>query len=426
MELSMREIVINAKLFDNEFEKIKALIEATTEYNAQDVLLQSGETPLFKISGIRNPIYGLDAWTNSTFDIFLTQVLNVENSIRLRKAKTEEARKKVKAEMYLNSLGVSRKMLATLSGTYDFNLSYEKNNFRCHLYSATPKGMIAGVLEDVQVVLNIRVVPKKMPELSNLNLPNQLNEIFKEQSGLVLISGSAGDGKSTTVASIINEYNNSETKFRTIVTIEEPIEFLHQNNQAYIIQRNLTSFTEMTRKEKSALGIQDNVTSYEKATEDALREDCDIVMIGELRNESAMHNALRLVEAGKLVIASIHGKSVSDTIDKFLSEFQLTDYEKIKTRIANNLLAVVHQNLVLKDEKQYPLASVLIVRNDKHNPNAVSEFRKIILSKDNDKLLEDKLEKYMSTSHLCVTKKARFDEMVEEGIFEESDEHRFF
>lgn len=426
MELSMREIVINAKLFDNEFEKIRALIEATTEYNAQDVLLQSGETPLFKISGIRNPIYGLDAWTNSTFDIFLTQVLNVENSIRLRKAKTEEARKKVKAEMYLNSLGVSRKMLATLSGTYDFNLSYEKNNFRCHLYSATPKGMIAGVLEDVQVVLNIRVVPKKMPELSNLNLPNQLNEIFKEQSGLVLISGSAGDGKSTTVASIINEYNNSETKFRTIVTIEEPIEFLHQNNQAYIIQRNLTSFTEMTRKEKSALGIQDNVTSYEKATEDALREDCDIVMIGELRNESAMHNALRLVEAGKLVIASIHGKSVSDTIDKFLSEFQLTDYEKIKTRIANNLLAVVHQNLVLKDEKQYPLASVLIVRNDKHNPNAVSEFRKIILSKDNDKLLEDKLEKYMSTSHLCVTKKARFDEMVEEGIFEESDEHRFF
>lgn len=427
--ISKQEITkmkINAKKFDEEMAKITNVIKSSKELKAQDILLQSGQVPLFKISGIRNPIFTIKAWNNTTFDIFLNQVMKIEDSVKLKNATSDLQRTIIKSEIYTNALGTAKKMLKALSGTYDFNLTFLENNFRCHLYSATPKGIVDGEFDDLQIVMNIRVVPKKMPELNELNLPSQINEIFKEQSGLVLVSGSAGDGKSTTVASIINQYNNSNTKFRTIVTIEEPIEFLHQNNQAYIIQRSLVSNTDITKAEKDKLGIHGNVSSYEKATEDALREDCDIVVIGELRNESAMHNALRLVEAGKLVIASIHGKSVSDTIEKFLSEFKLSDYEKIKTRLANNLLAVVHQNLVLKDEKQYPLASVLVVRNDTNSPKAVTDFRKIVMAKKENILMEEQIETYMLSSHLCITKEERFDEMVSEGIFTENDRPRFF
>lgn len=395
---------------------ISKTLKKSYDSDAQDILLQSGETPLFKVAGIRQPVHDLEFWTNETFDIFIRTIL-MSGQITNEPVYKDEIIKK--SESYKKALNTAETLLNKRNGTYDFNLSFKSNNFRCHLISATPKGMINNKLVNRQINLNIRVVPKEMPELDNLHLPSQVQQIFREKSGLVLVSGSTGDGKSTTVASIIHKFNSSNDKYRTILTIEEPIEFLHKNDNAYIIQRNLSSLPT-----DDLQYLTGDVLNYEKATEDALREDCDIVMIGELRTESAMHNALRLVEAGKLVIASIHGRSVPDTIEKFLGEFKLDDFEKTKNRLASNLLCIIHQNLVLKDSQQYPLASVLFIANHSEMRN---ELKSILVDKVNaNKPVETKIENLMESSVTCITKKQRFDEMVKEGIFTNEDEVRFF
>lgn len=409
-----------ASEYGKHFSIISETLKASARTQAQDILLHSGEQPLFKISGLRHPMYDVPIWTNITLDIF---VRNIVMSGYL----TEQVKYKDDiihySELYREVENTAEKILNERQGTFDFRVSFKQNNLRCHLYSTTANGKIEGKTVTRKLALNIRVVPKEMPLLDSLNLPHEFKQIFEEKSGLILVSGSAGDGKSTTVASALNEFNLTDDKYRTILTIEEPIEYMHVNKSAYFMQRNLSSLP--TDDLTTFVG---DVASYEKATEDALREDCDIVMIGELRNESSMHNALRLVEAGKLVIASIHGKSVIDTIDKFLGEFKLDDFEKTRKRLASNLTCILHQNLVLKDSKQYPLSSLLYIDNHKPVPNAKSsreELKDILDSKNaSSHSIPTQIEKLMKNNVRCVTKEQRFEKMVADGIFSESDRAR--
>lgn len=405
-----------AEAYMENFALISQTLMAVDEKKAQDILLQAGETPLFKVSGVRNKAIELGSWTNETFDIFMYKIVMSGKILEEEHQFVDKTLER--ANTYIKAKNKAYEYLDLHSGTYDFNLSFKANNFRCHLISATPKGLINEELVTRQVTLNIRVVPKTLPNLDSLNLPLELNSIFEQDSGLILVAGSTGDGKSTTVASIINTFNLSDDKVSTILTIEEPIEFIHNNKNAYIIQRNLATLP----KEMTDNVLVGDVSNYEKATEDALREDCDIVMIGELRTESAMHNALRLVEAGKLVIASIHGKSVPDTIEKFLSEFGANVLEKTRSRLASNLLCILHQNLVIKDAKQYPLAGLLYIDN---NRDERQKFKNLMLNGDTDKFTTE-LDAFMNNSSKCVTAEKRFNQMVQEGIFNHSDKDRFF
>src|SRR5699024_1654474 len=136
---------------------------------------------------------------------------------------------------------------------------------------------------------------------------------------------------------------------RVITVIEDPIEFVHKSQNARIIQRR----------------VGDNVPSYERATNDSLRESSDVVVLGELRSGEEMSNAVRLAEVRKFVIATIHANSVPHTVDRFVGEF-LNEQEQYRTRLLENLFGILHQNLIVYEGEQYPMSSLLYIDNEEY------------------------------------------------------------
>ena len=375
-------------------EEIRVTFISAHKNKAQDILIVAGARPIFKMKGLRSVMKDLPIWTNETFDVFIGSILMGESAKGSNELETQKNYNKM----------FERKMIDK-EGAYDFHLTFGSNNLRCHMFASAPKGKINGKVETTQATMSIRVVPKKIPEYSDLNLPD-ISPILTHKSGLVLIAGLAGEGKSTTVASLVNIFNQTDDKLRTILTIEEPIEFIHKNNHASIIQRRV--------------GDGEDVPSYSKATEDALREDVDYVILQELRKEEEMNNAIRLVETGKFVIATIHSTSVADTFDRILGEFKHEDKDKTKNRLIANILAIVHQTLITSDSEQYPLVSMLIVENKEIR----EKLRTAFLSPKHKEKIEELIKE--TPKEFALTKEEGFDYLVGLGVVKESVRVRFF
>lgn len=374
----------NEKTFA-EYEKIvlKTFQEAHIN-EAQDILLIEGERPAFRVKGIISKMSHLPIWTIEMFDAFLLMAFpGKDNS--------------VDRDSRIRAGGIFEEAVKKSDGSHDFNLTYGVNHLRCHMYSAFPKGMIGGKIRGIQAVINVRVVPKEMPLLGNLNLPD-ISPIFQKRSGLLLVSGRANDGKSTTVAAIVNEFNRMTDRQRVILTLEDPVEFVHKNNNAWVIQRR----------------VGENVPSYARATEDAMREDADIVVIGELRKAEEMHNALRLAEVGKLVISTIHANGIEDTIERYVSEFSGDLQGQVRTRLKENLVGILHQNLIAVNNAQYPLASMMVIEN---------EDAREILRQNGER---GKLDKVIKKFGRCgVSREDGFNDLKKKGILEESDRKKY-
>lgn len=383
------------------YEQYKGDIAKTISYaykmGAQDVLLMEGERPRFKIKGVNTPMPNLPEWTRKTFDTFLlmTQPMELGENVEYT---TEEEREIMIAKIKDTKVekgGVFDKIIALKKGSHDFNLASGSSRLRCHMYSAFPKGIEEGNdYRPIQAVINIRIVPNKVPKLETLNLPN-IAPIFNKKNGLFLVSGNTGDGKSTTVASIINEINHMSERANVILTLEDPVEFVHANINSWIIHRR----------------IGENVESYAKATEDALREDADIVVIGELRKAEEMHNALRLAEVGKLVIATIHAKGVEDTIERYVNEFNFEEREQVRSRLKESLIGILHQNLISVSNEQYPLVSLMMVDNETH--------RNILRENGERSKLDRSLKKF---GEYGITREEGFNKLEKMGVV--SDKQR--
>ena len=147
-------------------------------------------------------------------------------------------------------------------------------------------------------VLVARVIPSEVPDLDNMSLPKVLSKIINERNGIILITGATGSGKSTTVAAMINEINKKQSK--NIISIEDPIEFLYSDKKSMISQKELGA----------------DVISFEKALKFALRQDPDIIFIGELRDKETVEAALKAAETGHLVISTLHTINAYQTISR--------------------------------------------------------------------------------------------------------------
>lgn len=371
-------------LSDEEIREAKKNIVNTFKYvsinRAQDVFLIEGEYPAVQINGELIKVNELMRWTINEFNVFLSMMLGI-----------------------LNDGGVSRDLyynrLQDTGGTLDVHADMGENNLRCHLYRSFPKYHGNGV-RDFNAVMNIRVIPKKMPILDELNLP-EIYEIFEKEHGLLLVSGRGNDGKSTTVASIINEFNNMSDKYRIILTIEEPVEFVHKNKKAWVIHKRV--------------GNGEDAIDFEQATEDAMRENTDIVVIQELRKAEEMHNALRLAEIGKLVISTIHANSVAGTIERFVNEFSGAEKEQIRSRLLDNLLGIIHQNLIVYQGTQLPLVSMLLV-TDMETRKALRECK---TSYDIERMMEN------SDSINILTRSDGFDNLVYRDLIPENMKNKY-
>lgn len=174
----------------------------------------------------------------------------------------------------------------------------------------------------------LRVITSKVPSIDELQLPNTLRKIAEAPRGLILVTGATGSGKSSTLAAMIDHIN--DTQALHILTIEDPVEFLHQNKKSRISQREIGKDTE----------------SFAVALRSALRQDPDVILVGEMRDIETLDIALKAAETGHLVFSTVHTSDAMKTVGRLISLYPAEEQNSARTRLADNLHAVISQRLV--------------------------------------------------------------------------------
>ncbi len=206
--------------------------------------------------------------------------------------------------------------------TLELDFSYQlgkSSRFRVNLFR--DRGSVAAAF---------RTIPYRIPTLEELRQPAIAKELTAKQRGLILVTGPTGSGKSTTLAAMLGEINRNYRKH--IITIEDPIEYLHSHNQCVINQREVGQDTK----------------AFKNALRAALREDPDIILVGEMRDLETMDLAIHAAETGHLVFATVHTSSAAQTVDRIVDVFPVEQQEQIRVMLSNNLQAVLTQQLVPK------------------------------------------------------------------------------
>lgn len=183
-------------------------------------------------------------------------------------------------------------------------------------------------------VITTRLIRNELPKYEDLGVPDIVRRMTTQPQGLILVTGKTNSGKSTTLNALINYIN--ETTNKKILTLESPVEYKHQSKKSIIIQKEV--------------GVGGDVPTYSIGTKNSLREDCDILVIGEIRDKETMDAAIETAESGHLVIGTLHTKSCAETIDRMINFYEPSDQTTIKYLIASLLKLVVSQRL-LKNKK---------------------------------------------------------------------------
>ena len=191
----------------------------------------------------------------------------------------------------------------------------------------------------------MRVIPMRPPRFSDFNLPDVLKEIAAIKNGIVLVTGPTGSGKSSTLAAVIDLIN--ETKFYHIVTIEDPIEFLHPHKNSTIHQRELHSDT----------------PNFAVALRAALRQAPKVILVGEMRDRETIEVALEAAETGHLVLSTLHTIDAAKTIDRIIGVFPKNEEKVIRTRIAQSFRFIISQRLIAKPDGKGRVAAIEILKS---------------------------------------------------------------
>ena len=206
------------------------------------------------------------------------------------------------------------------------------SRFRVNIYRQ--RGSLSAVL---------RIIPAKIPTLTDLGLPPVLKQIAHEERGLVLLTGATGSGKSSTLAAMVDEINQNENLH--ILTIEDPIEFLHKNVKASVSQREIGSDTH----------------DFANALRAALRQDPDVILVGEMRDTETIDIALKAAETGHLVFSTVHTTDAAKTVGRLVSVFPAEEQTMVRMRIADSLRATVSQRLLPRADGKGRAAAVEIM-----------------------------------------------------------------
>ncbi len=181
-----------------------------------------------------------------------------------------------------------------------------------------------------EIACAFRIIPIIIPSLDDLNAKKIFKELIKREKGLILVTGPTGSGKSTTLAAMLNEINLNEA--RHIITVEDPVEFVHTNKKALFSQRNVGSDTQ----------------SFSAALKYALRQDPDVILIGEMRDRETISAALTAAETGHLVFGTLHTNSAPSTINRIIDVFSGDEQPQVRAQLSTSLIAVISQALLPK------------------------------------------------------------------------------
>ncbi|HXN36391.1 MAG TPA: type IV pilus twitching motility protein PilT [Opitutaceae bacterium] len=266
------------------------LLELVFEQNASDLHLQVGQPPTLRLSGSMTPIDGPP----------------------LQPIDTEKLMLSITPDVHIQS--------TKLNGGADFGFAYmEKARFRVSVLKS--KGNYGMVL---------RQIPNRMFGLRDIGMPDKIRELLYRPRGLILVTGPTGSGKSTTLASMINYVN--ENRDGHIITIEDPIEYYHPHKRCVVTQRE----------------VHVDVPSFSEAIRRALRQDPDIILVGEMRDLETIEAAISAAETGHLVFGTLHTNSAAKTVDRIVDAFPANMKDMIRTQLASSLVAVISQVLCKK------------------------------------------------------------------------------
>lgn len=218
-------------------------------------------------------------------------------------------------------------------GETDFNYSLEELcRFRVNAYHQRNAGAIAA-----------RLISSKIPTIESLHMPKVLYELAEKPQGLILVTGPTGSGKSTTLAAMIDYIN--ETKAKHIITLEDPIEYLHSHKKSVVNQREVGVDTD----------------SFANGLRASLRQDPDIILVGEMRDLETISTAITAAETGHLVFATLHTSSAPTTIDRIIDVFPPYQQGQIRIQLANVLQGIISQRLFIRKDKAGRVAATEIL-----------------------------------------------------------------
>jgi twitching motility protein PilT len=269
--------------------RIEPLLDEVIKKKASDLHIQVGLPPMLRVDSVLLPAQGTSPLNEEGVETLVFSLLDDEQKQILLKDKE-----------------------------YDFSFSFgDLGRFRVNAFHE--RGNIAAAL---------RLIPNDIPSIESLGLPPIVNKFADYPRGLVLVTGPTGSGKSTSLASLIKKINFEQG--RHIITIEDPIEYAHTSKKSIIVQRE----------------VHYDTYSFSAALRSALREDPDVVLIGEMRDLETIASAITIAETGHLVFATLHTNSASQSVDRMIDVFPPHQQSQIRAQLANILMAICSQRLI--------------------------------------------------------------------------------
>ncbi|MGI5816662.1 MAG: type IV pilus twitching motility protein PilT [Armatimonadota bacterium] len=282
---------------------IDELLELVVEHNASDLHISDGLPPVLRIDG------------------------------ELKKTRYETVDPDVAQRMIYDILTDDQVQRFETDLELDCSYAFQDiARFRVNVYR--DRGTVASAL---------RLIPRKIPTVEELNLPPIVSDLARRVRGLILVTGPTGSGKSTTLASMINQINHERAEH--IITIEDPIEYLHTHNKSVINQRELGQDTH----------------SFNNALRASLREDPDVILVGEMRDLETIQLAVTCAETGHLVMATLHTNSAAESVDRMIDVFPPAQQDQIRIQISNNLQAIMSQQLMRRAGQPGRIAAIEVM-----------------------------------------------------------------
>lgn len=269
--------------------KIEVLLEETVKRKASDLHLQVGLPPMLRVDGKLTPVSGADVLTDEMVEGLIFAILDEDQKQVLLKDKE-----------------------------FDFSFAFgDMGRFRVNAFHE--RGNLAAAL---------RLITNSILTVEQLGLPPIVNKFADYPRGLVLVTGPTGSGKSTTLAAMVDKINHERAEH--IITIEDPIEYTHQSKKSVVVQRE----------------VHYDTYSFNAALRSALREDPDVVLIGEMRDLETIASAITIAETGHLVFATLHTNSAAQSVDRMIDVFPPHQQPQIRSQLSNILAAIVSQRLI--------------------------------------------------------------------------------
>lgn len=269
--------------------RIEVLLEEVVKRKASDLHLQVGLPPMIRVDGALIPISGADVLSDEAVETLIFAILDEDQKQILLKDKE-----------------------------FDFSFAFgELGRFRVNAFHE--RGNLAAAL---------RLISNEILTIEQLGLPPVVSKFAEYPRGLVLVTGPTGSGKSTTLAAMIHKINMERSEH--IITIEDPIEYTHRSKKSVIVQRE----------------VHYDTYSFSAALRSALREDPDVVLIGEMRDLETIASAITIAETGHLVFATLHTNSAAQSIDRMIDVFPPHQQSQIRSQLSNILMAICSQRLI--------------------------------------------------------------------------------